>query len=160
MEYHNPKLELKPLCYVKTFEQLTNHELYRILQARVNIFIVEQNCIYPDIDNVDFHANHLFYKEGEEILAYCRMYQDDEWENSVKIGRVITVERGKGLGLEMMLEAVSLTKTLYDCQRIHIHAQEYARGFYEKAGFAVTDPVTFLEDGIPHFHMGISGENQ
>lgn len=145
-------------CQVKTFDQLSNLELYHILQARLNIFIIEQNCIYPDIDEVDLDATHLFYKEGEDILAYCRLYQDDEWENSVKIGRVITVRRGVGLGLIMMLEAVEQVKKRYRPAKIHIHAQEYARGFYEKAGFSVTDPVTFLEDDIPHFHMGIDCE--
>ncbi len=137
---------------IKSFEDLTNLELYGIMQARQNIFIIEQDCVYPDMDDVDQEAFHVFFKEVESILAYCRIYWDKE-EEVVKIGRVITVKRGVGLGLKLMLSAIEVVKREYDSGEILIHAQEYATGFYEKAGFVVYDPVSFLEDGLPHFHM-------
>lgn len=140
--------------HLKTFQELSNTQLYRIMQARVNIFIVEQDCVYPDLDDIDYQALHLFLQEEDEILAYCRLYWDPtEGENVAKIGRVITVRRGQGYGLELMKEAVKRGQEELNPAKIAIHAQEYACGFYEKAGFVVADPVSFLEDGIPHLHM-------
>lgn len=140
---------------LRDFSALSNVQLYRIMQARINIFVVEQNCVYPDLDGIDYVAQHLFIQEGDEILAYCRLYWENESEKIAKIGRVITVRRGQGYGLTLMKEALRLTQKILQPKEIQIHAQEYATGFYEKAGFAVSDPVSFLEDDIPHLHMNI-----
>lgn len=141
----------------KPFADLTVLELYHILQARQDIFIIEQTCIYPDIDNLDQIATHVFLKDGDDICAYARIYWDDHHENTVKIGRVIAPRRGTGAGLQVMLEAVRITKEEYKPEEILLHAQEYARGFYEKAGFHAVSEETFLEDDIPHLLMKIDG---
>lgn len=148
-------MEHCPNLVIKTFEQLSSRELYAILQARLDIFIMEQNCIYRDIDDVDLTATHIFYQEGVEICAYARIYWDPHQNNTVKIGRVIAVRRGTGLGGKLMKEAVKVAKDFYRPEKILIHAQAYARGFYEKAGFAVMSEETFLEDDIPHYYMEI-----
>lgn len=144
-----------PQLVIKAFAQLTTLELYHILQARQDIFILEQTCIYRDIDEQDLTATHVFYKDGEEICAYARVYWDENHKGRVKIGRVIAVRRSTGIGLKLMLEAVTVAKEQFHPQEILIHAQEYARGFYEKAGFSVVSEETFLEDDIPHLYMRI-----
>lgn len=137
---------------VKTFEQLTLLELYHILQARERIFIVEQECAYLDADGVDEHSTHVFYKENEEICAYTRLYWEEHREKSIKIGRVIAVKRGTGLGLRVMKEAMLVAEQVYHPDELFIHAQSYAIGFYEKAGFSVCSEE-FMEDEIPHVEM-------
>ncbi|MFI3255309.1 MAG: GNAT family N-acetyltransferase [Eubacteriales bacterium] len=145
--------------HVKTFAQLTSLELYALLRARQEVFILEQNCVYLDADGTDIVATHLFYKEGEEeganILASCRLYWDPEEDNQVLLGRVLTTRRGEGHGLKLVLEGVAFAKEYYRPNTILIHAQEYAIPFYEKADFVVCSG-TFLEDGIKHKMMKIS----
>lgn len=141
-------MELK----IRTFSQLSCGELYGILKARQDIFIIEQDCIYPDMDDVDPMATHVFYKEGIDICAYARIYWEETEDNTVKIGRVLTVRRGQGLGLKVMREAVVFARDYYRPGKIMIHAQEQAKGFYEKIGFLV-DSDPFMEDDIPHVRM-------
>lgn len=146
----------------KTFHQLTNLELYGILRLRGEVFVVEQNCPYLDVEGTDIVATHLFYKEGEEegdnILAYCRLFWDKELDNTVTMGRVVTSLKHKtrktGMGLTLIREAVAFTKEIYRPQRMLIHAQEVAIPFYEKVGFSVCSEM-FLEDDIPHKMMEI-----
>lgn len=140
---------------VKTFTQLSNLELYHIMKARQEIFIVEQNCVYNDIDDIDLTATHVFLKDKEEICAYTRLYWEEERESAVKVGRVIAPRRGTGLGLEIMMESIKIAKEYYRPEEIFIHAQCYAIGFYEKAGFSVISEE-FLEDDIPHVAMVIN----
>lgn len=137
---------------IKTFAELTINELYAILKARQEIFIVEQNCPYLDADGLDQIATHIFYKEKGTICAYTRLYWEDGRENAVKVGRVIAVRRGTGLGLKILEESVKIAKEFYRPTELFVHAQEYAIGFYEKAGFKVISEP-FLEDGIPHVEM-------
>ncbi len=137
---------------IKSFQELSNLELYRILQARQDIFILEQQCIYPDLDDIDLEATHLFYKRGENIAAYCRLYWDKERASAVKIGRVIAVERSTGLGGALMEQAVRVANSQYQPQELILHAQVYAIGFYEKSGFRQISPH-FMEDDIPHCLM-------
>lgn len=140
---------------VKTFEELSKEELYEILRARQEIFIVEQNCPYLDADGVDFEATHVFLKDELGIAAYTRLYWEKERESSVKIGRVIAVRRGTGAGLRVMEESVRIGKERYNPKEFYIHAQEYAKGFYGKVGFVVSS-APFLEDDIPHVAMTLS----
>lgn len=137
---------------VKTFAQLTLLELFHIMKARQEIFIVEQNCVYQDIDDIDQIATHVFLKDKEAICAYARLYWEEEREDAVKIGRVIAPRRGEGVGLQVMKEAVRIAQEFYRPKELFIHAQEYAIGFYEKAGFSVIS-APFMEDDIPHVEM-------
>lgn len=133
---------------VKRFNELTLDELYRIVKLRVDVFVVEQNCPYSDLDDLDQDAIHVFVKENDEILAYLRVLNNER----VKIGRVISARRGEGLGKIVLDAGIKAAKELLDPQDIFIHAQTYARGFYEKAGFEVCGEE-FLEDDIPHLPM-------
>lgn len=141
---------------VKSFDELTNTELYNILKARVDIFVVEQNCPYKEIDNKDQMSYHVFYHEGDEIGAYLRVVPPDVSFDCPALGRVITVKRGVGLGKKILLDGIRVAKEKFGTDLLKIEAQVYAKGFYEKVGFRqISDE--FLEDGIPHIIM-VRGE--
>lgn len=134
----------------KFFSELSTTEVYEILKARVQIFVVEQRCAYQDIDDIDYDSLHIFYKSGEKITAYLRAFHKDS--ETVQLGRVLTVEHGNGLGGELLKEAIRIVKEKLNPKKLYIEAQTYAIGFYEREGFKVTSEE-FLEDGIPHVKM-------
>lgn len=137
---------------VKSFSELTNEELYGILRLRAEVFVVEQDCPYQDLDGNDLKAMHLFVLGNREVVACLRIFLKED--GNATIGRVVTAGkvRGTGLGKQMMLEGIEISKRLFGRTPIVIHAQCQARGFYEKCGFAVSSGE-FLEDGIPHVEM-------
>ncbi len=137
---------------VKKFDELTTYELYGILQARIQIFTVEQNCPYQDLDGKDWECYHIFFSEKGKILAYCRTAPKGLIYDNVTIGRVITVARGMGLGKKLMNEALKVAKEKLSADTVSIGAQIQAQGFYEKCGFIPTDEK-YIEDGIPHVMM-------
>lgn len=134
----------------KFFEELSTVELYEILKARAEIFVVEQNCVYQDLDDKDYHSLHVFGEIDGQIVAYLRAF----WkaENVVQVGRVLTMEHGKGYGEVILREGLKQIKEKYQPQKIFIEAQCYAVGYYEREGFCVCSEE-FLEDGIPHVQM-------
>lgn len=136
--------------HIKTFEQLSSTELYEILKARSAVFVVEQTCPYQDIDGGDYDSLHVYQEEEGKILAYLRCYVQDEY--TARIGRVLTMERGKGLGRPLMEAGIQAVREHYKASSIYIEAQCYAIGFYNKFGFEVCGEE-FLEDGIPHVPM-------
>lgn len=134
--------------FIKKFNELTLEELYEILKIRVNVFVVEQNCPYPELDDVDKDAYHVYMQVEDKIVAYLRVYKTDY----VRIGRVLSIKRRQGLGTLVMNEGIKVAKEKYNAQKIVIEAQTYAREMYEKLGFVkVSDE--FLEDCIPHIKM-------
>lgn len=138
----------------KTFKELSVNELYEILQLRAEIFVVEQNCVYNDLDGLDKLAIHQFLKKNGEIIAYSRLLKPGTRFPDYSIGRVVVKqsERGKGFGIEMMNEAKNFILKEWKASKIKISAQKYLRKFYEDLGFKiVTDE--YLEDGIPHYGM-------
>lgn len=135
--------------FVKPFEELDINELYEILRLRVDVFVVEQNCPYPEIDGIDRDALHIFGKENGEIGAYARIYMED---GEVHLGRVIAKKRRKGYGSLILKEAIEAAKNFYQAKQIHIEAQTYAKRLYEKAGFVQISQPFFL-DGIEHVKM-------
>ena len=135
---------------VKEFADLSIYELYEILKARVDVFVVEQTCPYPELDNIDQDAVHVFIKENDEIKAYARVFVKEG--STIQIGRVLSVERKKYCGYEVMSKAVEVAKEKFNAKCIYIEAQCYAIGFYEKFGFKVVSEP-FLEDNIPHVKM-------
>lgn len=137
---------------VKTFQELTVDEFHDIIRAREEIFIVEQDCVYLDVDGTDKVATHLFWKEGGEILSYARLYWEESRDSCVKVGRVIAPRRGCGCGRMIMESAVQIGIERYQPKELYLHAQEYAIGFYEKSGFSVISEP-YLEDGIFHVDM-------
>lgn len=137
----------------KSFDELTTCELYEILIARSAVFVVEQNCVYQDLDKIDYESIHVFsQKESGEVTAYLRLFMKKDEENTAQMGRVLTTERGKGLGGEILREGIRAAKEKLNATEIYIEAQEYAIQFYSREGFEVTSDV-FLEDGIPHVEM-------
>lgn len=139
--------------YIKHFSELTAEELYRILAARSEIFVVEQDCVYQDLDGKDLDAWHVWYEDEDGIAAYCRVLDKGvSYPDEGSIGRVITVKRGCGLGYRVMMEAVRIAEEKYGQTSLRISAQQYAQGFYEKCGFVrVSEP--YPEDDIPHVQM-------
>lgn len=137
---------------VKTFDELTTTELYEILKARAEIFIMEQNINYQDMDDIDYRSLHCFIKEGDKVIAYLRAFYKSKDKSVVKIGRVLTLEHGKGVGRVLLEESIKAVKEKMHCNKIYIEAQKHAVGFYEKFGF-VTTSGEFLEEGIVHVAM-------
>ena len=140
------------ILHNKTFAQLTVDELYELLRIRSEVFVVEQNCVYQDLDGDDQASLHMWLTEGERVVALCRVCPAGTHMDAVSIGRVITTERGKGYGLQIMHAAIRAAREHFGATRIDIEAQQYARGFYEQAGFQKSSEP-FLLDGIPHIRM-------
>lgn len=136
----------------KNFSELTTHELYEIIKSRTEIFLLEQNIICQDLDDVDYDSLHCFYEERNRVIAYLRAFYADNTKDVVKIGRVLTLEHGNGLGRKLMQDSIDVIKEKLPCKKICINAQKYATGFYEKFGFNVTSD-DFLEEGIVHVAM-------
>ena len=137
---------------VKRFEDLTTLELYDLLQARAAVFVLEQDCVYQDLDGKDMFSYHVFYKEDGNIQAYIRVVDPNGKCDMVSIGRVLTVNRGAGLGAKIVQEGIRIARDNMKADKIYIEAQVYAKGFYEKQGFEqISDE--FMEDGIPHIKM-------
>lgn len=135
---------------VKTFPQLTTGELYEILKARAAIFVVEQNCVYQDLDDKDYDALHVYAVEDGVVTAYLRAYWKDA--QTVQMGRVLTLRHGAGLGGALLREGIAQIRDRMHPQAIYIEAQCYAVGFYQREGFCISSEE-FLEDGIPHVQM-------
>lgn len=139
----------------KTFQELTTAELYELLRVRSEVFVVEQNCVYQDLDGDDQKAVHLWLTEANRIVALARVCPAGTHMQNISIGRVITTERGKGYGKQIMLHAIDAAIQHFGATVIDIEAQEYARGFYETVGFRQSsDP--FMLDGIPHIRMTLT----
>ena len=136
----------------KYFHELTTTELYELLKSRAEIFVVEQNCIYQDLDDKDYHSLHIFYEENGKVIAYLRAFVKDTSTNTVQMGRVLTLTHKTGLGRLLLKEGIVQIKEKLNPSTIYIEAQCYATGFYEKEGFIISSDE-FLEDGIPHVEM-------
>ena len=142
---------------VKHFRELTTEELYDIYRLRAAVFVVEQNCVYQDVDDADKTAYHLWLSDEDGIQAYLRVLQKGARFEDVSIGRVIAVKRRRGLGSRILAAGIQAAKEKFQAKRIVIEAQIYARKLYENAGFVQTSGE-FLEDGIPHIQMTLELE--
>jgi ElaA protein len=138
----------------KQFDKLSADELYDILRLRSEIFVVEQNCVYNDLDGLDKVAVHQFMRKDGEIIAYSRLLKPGTRFSEYSIGRVVVKqsERGTGLGIKMMEEAKLYIAGEWGATKIKISAQSYLQRFYENLGFEIVTEM-YLEDGIPHFGM-------
>lgn len=137
---------------VKHFNELTVSELYEILRARAEVFIVEQNCVYQDVDNVDKEAYHVYLREEGEIVAYLRVVDKDKRLDEVSLGRVITLKRRQGYGSKVMKVGIEVARERFGATKIKIGAQAWAKPFYEQVGFKQISGE-YMEDGIPHIYM-------
>ena len=143
---------MPPILHKKTFQELTTDELYELMRVRSEVFVVEQNCVYQDLDGDDQQSLHLWLTVGEKVVALARVCPAGTHMEAVSIGRVITTERGKGYGKQIMLHAIDAAVDHFGATHITIEAQEYAKGFYEGVGFKQSSE-TFMLDGIPHIQM-------
>ncbi|WP_113651458.1 GNAT family N-acetyltransferase [Pedobacter namyangjuensis] len=142
---------------LKPFEELTTEELYTILQLRSEVFVVEQNCVYQDVDGKDLESTHLMAWDGKNLAAYTRLVPAGISFAEASIGRVITSPRyrGLGIGVTLMEKSIAYTLNIYNTNKIRIGAQLYLKKFYENLGF-IAEGEEFLEDGIPHIEMVFS----
>ena len=136
----------------KTFHELAVDELYELLRVRSEVFVVEQNCVYQDMDNDDQKSIHLWLTMDGKVVALARVCPAGTHMQEISIGRVLTTERGKGYGKQIMLYAIEVAKEHFGAKQIDLEAQEYAKGFYESVGFKQSSD-TFMLDGIPHIRM-------
>lgn len=137
---------------VRRFDELTTNELYRIMKKRVEVFVIEQKCIYQELDDKDLRAVHVWLEEGGEVLAYLRVLDKGVSFEEASIGRVLSVRRRQGLGTKVLREGIRLAKEVFGANAIRIEAQTYARSMYEKVGFRQVSEE-FLDEGIPHIEM-------
>jgi len=143
---------------LKAFNELTAREFHDILRLRIDVFVVEQACAYPELDGADMLTStlHLQMMEAQELVAYARVLDVADGENNmpVRIGRVVTRadQRGRGFGRSLMQTLLSELALKHAHRRVTLAAQVEVQGFYESLGFSVcSEPYT--EDGIPHIDM-------
>jgi ElaA protein len=139
---------------LKPFAELTPHELYGILQLRNEVFIVEQNCPYQDMDNKDLISWHLMGIKENSLIAYSRLLAPGISYSESSIGRIVSSPsaRKTGMGKKLVAESIEQIKLLFKTDIIRIGAQLYLKKFYESFGF-VQDGEIYLEDNIPHIIM-------
>jgi len=145
---------------IKPFNALTLDELYDLLKLRIDVFVVEQTCYYPDLDNLDRNPQtlHLFTYDKDQMVGYLRILpKGTTYQDYNSIGRVIVAEsaRGTGLGHELIKQGIKACQAHFNEPRIKLSAQEHLSNYYKQHGFEqVTD--MYLEDGIPHIGMLLS----
>jgi ElaA protein len=139
---------------LKKFDQLSVHELYDLLRLRTEVFVVEQNCVFQDMDNKDQLSWHLLGHEGDRLIACTRLVPPGVAYEYPSIGRVATDRsiRGTGIGRLLMEKSIAESERLFGLTRIKIGAQVYLKKFYTSLGFIQTGEP-YLEDGIEHIEM-------
>jgi ElaA protein len=138
----------------KKFNELTPEELYMILRLRSEVFVVEQNCIFLDMDNKDFYCEHLMGWQMEKLLGYSRIVPAGISYVESSIGRIVSspAARGQGIGKELLIQSIDTLYTLHGKRDIRIGAQYYLKDFYSSFGFVQKGEI-YLEDGIEHIEM-------
>ncbi len=136
------------------FKDLTNEELYNIMQLRAEVFVVEQNCPYQDADGKDLKSFHLMGFIDAKLVAYCRILPQNISYPEASIGRVVTsaLVRGTGAGKMLMTQSLIEIEKLFGKTGVKIGAQLYLKKFYESFGF-IQSSDEYLEDNIPHIEM-------
>ena len=142
------------MIITKTFSELDTEDLYQILRLRSEVFVVEQDCVYQDIDNKDHNAIHLYYKENDQIVAYTRIFKAGDYYENPCIGRVVVSKKNRGndLGKKIMIDSMEYIKQNIKGEKIELSAQKYLDKFYKDLGFYKIGE-DYLEDGIPHQRM-------
>ena len=140
--------------FVKKFSELTTTELYKILQLRSEVFVVEQDCVYQDLDFKDQKSLHILGVKDNSIVAYTRIFKPGDYFDNASIGRVVvaSLERKNNYGHDLMKASIQAIKDYFKVDKITISAQVYLKKFYESHQFKQVG-VSYLEDGIPHIEM-------
>ncbi|MBR2405367.1 MAG: GNAT family N-acetyltransferase [Clostridia bacterium] len=136
----------------KKFGELSATEVYEIIKSRAEIFLLEQAIVCQDLDDTDYDSLHCFFWDGKRTLAYLRAFECASESGVVMIGRVLTLKHKSGMGSELMKKSVEEIKKHFACDKIRVHAQKQAVGFYEKMGFRIVSDE-FLEEGVVHVTM-------
>lgn len=136
------------------FSELSTQQIYDILQLRSEVFVVEQDCVYQDIDGHDDKAYHVLFYDNNTLITYSRVLPPGAYFDELSIGRVIVKEthRSQKLGHELMKASIKFALTKFPRSMIKISAQQYLIKFYESHGFIISGEG-YLEDGIPHIGM-------
>lgn len=139
---------------VKTFSELTTQELYNVLQLRSEVFVVEQDCVYQDVDGKDQKSLHVLGIKNDIIVAYTRVFKPGDYFEQASIGRVVVKENERTFkyGYDIMNASIDAIKTNFNKTIVKISAQTYLRKFYNNLGFKQVGEE-YLEDGIPHIAM-------
>ncbi|NBX11608.1 MAG: GNAT family N-acetyltransferase [Chitinophagaceae bacterium] len=139
---------------LQEFSELTNSDLYELLKLRSAIFVVEQNCVFPDMDDKDYSSYHLCGWNNEKLVAYTRLLPPGLAYENCSIGRVVTAAsvRRQGIGKILMKKSIEACQQLFSSQDIEIGAQLYLEQFYGSFQF-IREGEVYLEDGIDHIHM-------
>lgn len=139
---------------IKSYQELTLTELYQILQLRSEVFVVEQDCVYQDVDFKDQKALHILGFKNDKIIAYTRIFKSGDYFDNASIGRVVVKqsERKFGYGHQIMKVSIDAIKKHFKVDDITISAQKYLKKFYESHQFKQIGEE-YLEDGIPHIRM-------
>lgn len=138
---------------IKDTDQLTKQELLTLMQERIRVFVVEQNCPYQEIDEKDNTARHVMLWNGDQLVAYTRIVEHDD-QTHISFGRVLVVKqfRGHQFGQKIVATTIEEIKRLYPNRSIKIAGQSYLRQFYESFGFRAVSDI-YLEDNIPHLDL-------
>ncbi|MES2048434.1 MAG: GNAT family N-acetyltransferase [Pseudomonadota bacterium] len=137
------------------FSELSAAQLYAILKVRSEVFVIEQNCVYQDIDCLDLECRHLIaWTEDQQVAAYLRIVPPGLKYAEISLGRVVSSKtaRGTGIGKQLLAKAMAFIETEHPGAAVRIQAQAYLENFYQSFGFVTVSDV-LLEDGIPHFMM-------
>lgn len=139
---------------IKRFNELDTTELYNILQLRSEVFVVEQDCVYQDLDGKDVKAIHVIGKKEGEVVAYTRVFAPGDYFAEASIGRVVVKrnQRKYGYGKVIMEGSIKAVEEELSTKTIRISAQTYLLKFYNSLGFK-KEGAEYLEDGIPHVNM-------
>ena len=138
----------------KSFNELSTTELYGILQLRSEVFVVEQDCVYQDLDGKDTKALHIFGVKNKKVVAYTRVFKPGDYFKEASIGRVVVAqsERQYKYGYAIMEASIEAVKNKFNTSKIKLSAQCYLKTFYSNLGFSIVGEE-YLEDGIPHIAM-------
>ena len=144
---------------IALFDDFSTRELYTVMHLRQEVFVLEQNCVYPDLDGLDIDSTHILYWEDGELLAYLRCLGPGLSYPQSSIGRIVVSPkaRGRDLGRELVKQGIAYNLKAWPGSDIRIGAQAYLEKFYTDLGF-VTDGEPYIEDGIEHVHMNLGAQ--
>jgi len=137
------------------FDELSGQQIYAILKARCDVFIMEQHCVYPDVDGLDLTTLHVMaWTDDNQLAAYLRIHAPNTNYKEPSLGRVLSTPafRGTGLGRQLIAEGLKQLEAHHPQQAVRISAQAYLIEFYRSFGFVIVSEE-YLEDDIPHIEM-------
>ena len=146
---------------IKTFDELTTKELYEILRLRSEVFIVEQQGCYQDLDGIDYESTHIFLMDDTGAAAGCiRVFPKEDEPGTVQLGRLVSRDRMQGLGRQLMEASEAVAASRYGGKRLFLTGRRSAKGFYEKCGYRAEAPEGFTDDTAPYYLFRKAGSTR